>query len=286
MGSCFARNIEQHLANAGYEMPSRILVDEIAGIGNANIHIHNKYNPVSMLQEIKWAFGLESSPEEGNRFIQISDDKFIDLYLHMEPANRSECSWLSNKATELFKSAINCRVYVITLGLVEVWLDNETGLVINEPQNLIKCLRKDESLAASWNKRFKFQLLSYEELEDATRKLLDIIGGAGDAKVILTVSPVPLAGTFTGKDVVLANMYSKSVLRAVAESVSASMDFVDYFPSYESIMLSSKKEVWQSDGIHVLDSVVEYNVKAMLESYIPPEDKTSIFQKLQLFIQR
>jgi hypothetical protein len=88
--------------------------------------------------------------------------------------------------------------------------------------------------------------------------------------VILTVSPVPLAATFTGRDVLVANMYSKSVLRAVAEEIRARFDFVDYFPSYESVMLSPRATTWEEDGVHVADAAVAVNVRRMVEAYLQP----------------
>jgi hypothetical protein len=54
-------------------------------------------------------------------------------------------------------------------------------------------------------------------------------------RVILTVSPVPLTATNSGKHVLVATMQSKSTLRAIAGYVSDVRKFVDYFPSYEII---------------------------------------------------
>lgn len=54
-------------------------------------------------------------------------------------------------------------------------------------------------------------------------------------KFILTVSPVPLTATKSGKHVVVATMASKSVLRAVADQLVTHRANVDYFPSYEII---------------------------------------------------
>ena len=41
-------------------------------------------------------------------------------------------------------------------------------------------------------------------------------------------------------------MYSKSVLRVAAEIESEKSDSVEYFPSYESVMLSDRKKLWQT----------------------------------------
>ena len=55
------------------------------------------------------------------------------------------------------------------------------------------------------------------------------------ARMLLTVSPVPLAATATDNHVMVATSYSKSVLRAVAGDLVAELDGVSYFPSYEII---------------------------------------------------
>jgi hypothetical protein len=55
------------------------------------------------------------------------------------------------------------------------------------------------------------------------------------AKIILTVSPVPLVATQEQQHVLVATTYSKSVLRVAADEVARIHDHVQYFPSYEII---------------------------------------------------
>jgi hypothetical protein len=55
------------------------------------------------------------------------------------------------------------------------------------------------------------------------------------AKLILTVSPVPLAETALDRSVVVSTTYSKAVLRVAAEQVSEAHPHVAYFPAYEII---------------------------------------------------
>ena len=54
-------------------------------------------------------------------------------------------------------------------------------------------------------------------------------------RFLLTVSPVPLTATYSGRHVLVATMESKSILRAVAAQLCAARGGVDYFPSYEII---------------------------------------------------
>ena len=53
----------------------------------------------------------------------------------------------------------------------------------------------------------------YQYLE----KTLNLINPLNKKKIIFTVSPIPLNFTFTNKDIVISNKYSKSVLRAAVE---------------------------------------------------------------------
>jgi len=82
--------------------------------------------------------------------------------------------------------------------------------------------------------------------------------GHVDLQVVVTTSPIPLLATFTDRDVVAANTYSKSVLRAVAEDLAAAHPNVHYFPSYEIVMNSDRGAAWADDGRHVQPEVVNH----------------------------
>ena len=63
-------------------------------------------------------------------------------------------------------------------------------------------------------------------------------------------------------------MYSKSCLRTAADIICAKHDFVDYFPSYESILYSDRSVAFAEDGIHVQEAAVAFNVDRMLMAYL------------------
>ena len=86
--------------------------------------------------------------------------------------------------------------------------------------------------------------------------------------MILTVSPVPLTSTFTSADVAVANTYSKSVLRAAVEELIAERPRADYFPSYESVVLTERKLAWLDDQVHVSSEFVQFNVDRMIRRYV------------------
>jgi GSCFA family len=87
-------------------------------------------------------------------------------------------------------------------------------------------------------------------------------------RILMTVSPVPLTATFSGMDVVIANAYGKSVLRAVAQAIRDEFDRVDYFPSYEMVTASSDMSVWEHDLMHVTDAFVRRIVKTFVTAYV------------------
>ena len=66
-------------------------------------------------------------------------------------------------------------------------------------------------------------------------------------RVLLTVSPVPLAATYEDRSVLVSTMYSKSVLRVAAENVMRRFDWIDYFPSYEIIVGSPMRGLYYED---------------------------------------
>lgn len=85
-------------------------------------------------------------------------------------------------------------------------------------------------------------------------------------KIILTVSSVPIQVTFTQNDCVVANEFSKSVLRVRVELLSQKFKNVDYFPSYE-IVKTVGLEAYINDNVHVRDDIVKKITEYMINIY-------------------
>ena len=51
--------------------------------------------------------------------------------------------------------------------------------------------------------------------------------------------------TFSTMDIVVANTWAKSLLRAVAQEWASAHPNVDYFPSYEIVQNSDRAAVWE-----------------------------------------
>ncbi|QIN84019.1 hypothetical protein GBA63_16230 [Rubrobacter tropicus] len=259
IGSCFARNIELALADHdGIELPtSAFSVPESEWEFRPN-GLLNEYNPGTISQRILSAVGSEDEPEET---IVKTRDGFIDLLLPGgSPVTFERAVERRSEIRGIYESLVSSDLVIITLGLVEAWFDEEIELFLNRMPT-----RQD---LRSQPDRYSFHRLG---VSDALPLLDRAFGGlveAGVERVLLTVSPVPLGTTFSGGDVVVANSFSKSVLRVCAEELSQKYPQVDYFPSYEMVS-SGGLGAFNPDNIHVRDAVVRRVTGHMLDAYFP-----------------
>ena len=259
IGSCFARNIELALADHdGIELPtSAFSVPESEWEFRPN-GLLNEYNPGTISQRILSAVGGENDAEGT---IVEGKGGFIDLLLPGgSPVSFERAVERRSEIGGIYESLVSSDLVIITLGLVEAWFDEETGLFLNRMPTRQDIKRQPE--------RYSFHKLG---VSDALPLLDRAFGGLVDAgveRVLLTVSPVPLGTTFTGGDVVVANSFSKSVLRVCAEELAQKYPQVDYFPSYEMVS-SGGLGSFNPDNIHVRDAVVRRVTGHMLNEYFP-----------------
>ncbi len=174
---------------------------------------------------------------------------------------------------EYFSRVRDASVVVMTLGLNEVWFDRLTGRHLNAPPSFYATRRHPDR----YELHITDVLENVEELKEI-RKLILMINP--DARIIVTVSPVPMSDTFSGRDVMIANMYSKSTLRSAAEIFSQMYENVDYFPSYDIISMSPRNAVYGSDCLHVSDAVVGLMMQFFLALYLGNEPVATSFSEL------
>jgi hypothetical protein len=161
------------------------------------------------------------------------DGRYYDPFRpNIEPngfESRDEMKVSRSLAIDAFKrSILECDVLVFTMGLTESWFNAEGGY------EYPMC---PGTVAGEFDeKNHQFVNQDYTQIRKALVSCLRGIKKLNPKlKVLLTVSPVPLTATMSGKHVLVATMESKSILRAVAGSVASELRFVDYFPSYEII---------------------------------------------------
>jgi tetratricopeptide (TPR) repeat protein len=280
IGSCFARNIEQHLDRLGFRVPTlgfRVPAEEWRRRDDAGIL--NKYTPATIFQEIQWTKKILSqggniTESDSTMFLYECDDgSCIDTNLgRFVPVTRERFFQRRQQVYEVCKEVFISDYVVITLGLIEAWFDREQGVYIQEAPIGKEFYRN--------RARFGFHTLTYDQCRTFTQNAIDEIRSINsDAKFLITTSPVALSRTFTEQDVITANSYSKSLLRTVVGDVAAANRHVDYFPSYESVMLTKKLDVWSADLLHVADAFVGKIVARLVDTYCPEvKDKKTFLQ--------
>ena len=73
---------------------------------------------------------------------------------------------------------------------------------------------------------------------------------------------------FSKMDIVVANSWAKSLLRAVSQEWAAVHSNVDYFPSYEIVQNSERAAVWECDLRHVRSHGVQHITDLFLKKYL------------------
>ena len=269
IGSCFARNVELHLASLGFDIPTRKFLNENRRDGvPGGDEILNKYTPPSIHQELAWTRrirerdGIVSEADVEPLLLDLGDGKVVDMQHRLTNQfgmSRAGALDQRRKLYGLFEKAFDSDIVIVTLGLIECWLDRASGQYVE----FGPYMRKHNQ-----GNRFAFRRLTFNEAYDFTKKTLDLLNADGPRNVLITTSPVPLARTFTADDVIVANAYSKSVLRAVAGQIAEEFANVDYFPSHETVMLTKQTYVWANDLTHVEGEFVGRIVSRLCERYV------------------
>tara|TARA_Y100000766_G_scaffold281420_1_gene292917 strand:- start:338 stop:1396 length:1059 start_codon:yes stop_codon:yes gene_type:complete len=261
-GSCFAQHISRHLKKNGYnvldvEPPSPGLPEKLHqkfGFSLYSARYGNIYTVRQLLQLAQEVAG-EWTPQN---YIWEKNGKFYDaLRPSVEPEGldsaeevRMHRQFHLSRVKELFE---NLDLFIFTLGLTEMWVHKESGTVYpTAPGTLVG--EFDENLYGFENDQFINIINDFNLFQ----KVLKKIRGGKQFKCLLTVSPVPLTATASGKHVLTSTVYSKSTLRSVAGQLSTNQKHIDYFPSYEIVMNPRMDSTAFSDNLRsVRDEIVD-----------------------------
>jgi hypothetical protein len=276
MGSCFARNIEEQLALLGFDLPTLAFsVPDNEWPGLRKNGILNKYTPAAVYQEIHWASeifkrgdGFIPSDADQMRF-DMADGQVVDLHLGgLVPVTAERFIERRKDIYDVYAHVFSSDLIALTFGLTESWSEIKTGLHIHQPPASRQLIRK----AAD----YEFVNLDYEACLDYMRRTVAILKDLNpNASIIVTTSPVPLNATFTEQDVIVANMLSKSTLRSALGKLAIETENLDYFPSYESVMLSPTQAAFEDDLRHIRDGFVGKIVKRLTSHYFDITDVTA-----------
>lgn len=242
IGSCFARQIKDHLVARGFNYV-QAATGPNARHGSAAWD--RVYNTACLRQEFERALGSFEPAEASWR---LPDGTLLDPY-------RKNVTWTSveHAETELAehraaarKALTRAEILIATIGLTEVWYSRVDGSVFFQvPPSEIY----DDARHAFRNTDVDENRANLERCHELLRR------HNPGCKMIVTVSPVPLRATFEDRNVVVSNAHSKATLLAAAHAFAAGKPDVFYFPSYE-LVTHVIPDAFGADNRHVRPEAV------------------------------
>jgi len=267
MGSCFAQHVSQRLSKVGLNFlvtenqPDNRLLNSEGSYGVFTARYGNIYTITQAVQLIKRCLGEFSGGD-----IWTYKNSFVDSYRPraIPGGFDSEDSLISDRQGHLnatLRGFQTAQVLVFTLGLTEGWKNIETGQIYAIAPGVAGGEFND-TLHQAFNMSMTECISELNALVALLRYINPLL------KIILTVSPVPLAATHTGKHVLTATFSSKAKLRVAAEEISQTNENVDYFPSFEIIQgLAQSGRYYKSDLHEVETRGVDHVMRVFFDHY-------------------
>jgi hypothetical protein len=236
-GSCFAQHISRHLNKNGFtyfvtEPKHPIMSDLVArefNYGTFSARYGNVYTSRQLVQLFDRAFGefLPAEPAWRNE-----NGAYVDPFRPSIQPNGYVSLEHLNSDREVHLSAVrnlltNLDYFVFTLGLTEFWAATDDSAFPVCP---------GVSGGEFDPNKYQFKNLKFEEVRRDMEAFIARLQRVNpSARIILTVSPVPLMATIEPRHVLISTTASKAILRAVCEELIAAHPNTAYFPSYEII---------------------------------------------------
>ncbi|MEE9380592.1 MAG: GSCFA domain-containing protein [Hyphomonadaceae bacterium] len=272
MGSCFAERIRIVLTSQGLSVGppmEDIKIDETRfKIDSLPKRTHmNYYNTFTVRQEFERHIGdwqqddddywtINKDPYFGGS--QIFQDPYRRMVIGRTPADLHEAVELCNDAVD--RGIRKADVFVITFGMAEVFINSTSGKI---------ACQKPGYAGGAGEFETEFHMSDFHENYANVKRIVEIITQVRPgARIVFTVSPISLARTFSGKDILTANTEGKSILRAVVGQIERDFEQVTYFPSYEIVMYNSPDSFRPDDGRHVSDEVVQDIIQSFTGTHL------------------
>ncbi len=271
-GSCFAQHVARHLRQAGVlpfvtEQAHPIVPPAVAhefGYGQFCARYGNVYTSRQLLQLLLRAFG-EFTPVDSAW--QTPQGRWIDPFRpRVHPGGFYSRAELEADRESHFQAVrhmfAQLDVLVFTLGLTETWASREDGAVYPVCPGVLGS-RFDAG-------RHELLNLGVDEVVADVARVIELMAYINpNARLVLTVSPVPLVATAGDSHVMVATSYSKSVLRVAAERLAREWRGVAYFPSYEIVTGHFHQgRYFAPDLRSVTDEGVDHVMRLFLHHYL------------------
>ena len=267
-GSCFAQHIARTLQGAGYNYfvaeraPANMSAAEAwqANYGVFSARYGNIYSARQLVQLFDRAYGRFDS--EDTAWMR-PDGRYADPFRPRIEAGGYVSAEEVGEAARAHLAAVRhmferLDVFVFTLGLTEGWRSKRDGAVFP--------LAPGVAAGEMDPEKYEFVNFTVAEVTADLRGFVERLRKVNPAaKIILTVSPVPLMATFENRHVLTATTYSKAVLRVAAEEISRSQEKVWYFPSYEIITGNYSRGMYYEDDLR---SVTTQGVQHVMRLFL------------------
>ncbi|NEU11469.1 GSCFA domain-containing protein [Methylobacterium sp. BTF04] len=283
-GSCFAQHVARALSEAGFnhylaEMAPSDLAAGIAATrqyGTFSARYGNVYTARQLLQLFDRAYG--SFTPELSAWAR-PDGRLVDPFRPgIDPEGFADESELAASRADhlaavrtMFESL---DVFVFTLGLTEGWMHRADGAMLPVAPGVIGGSFDPETYA--------FVNARAGEVRADMLVFLDRLFGVNPrARVILTVSPVPLIASYADRHVLVSNAYSKAALRVAAEEVCAAEPRAIYFPSYEIVTSTANAARYYDDDLRtVTPAAVAHVMRVFLDAFTETAERSIVTSPL------
>ncbi|MCW1933627.1 GSCFA domain-containing protein [Pararhodobacter zhoushanensis] len=273
-GSCFAQHIGRQLRDAGFAYvdkeppPAGLPAEEHLDWGYSmySARYGNIYTSRQLVQLIDRAEGRFSPVEDWWE----KDGGIVDPFrptIEPEPfGSVDEMRALRKEHLEAVSEVFTTAdVLVFTMGLTEAWLSKRDGACYPLCPGTAGGTY-DDSLHRLQN------LGSAEVRADMEEFLAKVRAINPKLEILLTVSPVSMMATATPRQVSVATVYTKSVLRAVAGELFDAHESIDYFPSYDMVTGPAARGSFYKPGMReVTAEGVDYVMRHFLAEHVPGE---------------
>jgi GSCFA family len=240
-GSCFAAHVSQFLSQRGYKVYGE---DGTASVPYVIRCGEGMVNTFALAQQFQWSYG----------------EKEFDEALWYDQAGR-EAGYDGTTRERTRQIFERTDVFLMTLGLSEVWYNKRSGDVF---WRAIPRSKFDPAVHG-----FKVSTVA-ENLHNLETIYRIIRRHRPEAVVIFTLSPVPLTATFRPVSCVTANAVSKSILRVALDEFMrghSGEKGLFYFPAYE-IAKEYFCNPFRGDNRHVRGDVVKTIMRAFARHYL------------------
>lgn len=273
-GSCFAQHISRQLRRRGFNClltepaPAALSAAEAQ---HRNFAVYgarygNIYTARQLLQLLRRARG-EFAPAEAAW--QRSDGRWADPFRpEIEPAGFASLADLDAARVQHLKAVCqlfeSVETFIFTLGLTEAWRSREDGAVFPLAPGVV---------AGDFDpSRHEFVNFGVAEVLGDLEAFIQELRAINPAvRLLLTVSPVPLAASYEQQHVMVSTSYSKSVLRVAAEALVRAQPDCAYFPSYEIITGHFNRGAYFEKDLRAVNAAGVDHVMRLFFAHYAPE---------------